>query len=146
MKVRRLIGSLLWLAALPAAGVRADSVTLYSNDFETPNTPIQINCGNSLDTRSINEPGTNDPGLYFKIPFVENVVTYDKRNLGLTLETQQPIVASDQERLIVDAIVSAAVARANGRRPLTISYNTHPKEKRSLRSSAASPRTCSGDM
>ncbi|MDX2276401.1 MAG: protease modulator HflC [Hyphomonadaceae bacterium] len=44
------------------------------------------------------------PGLYAKIPFLDTVVIYDKRNLGLTLEGQ-PIVASDQERLIVDASV-----------------------------------------
>ncbi len=54
--------------------------------------------------RSINAPGTDQPGLYFKVPFVETVVDYDRRNMGLTLEGQ-PIVASDQERLIVDAVV-----------------------------------------
>jgi modulator of FtsH protease HflC len=53
---------------------------------------------------SINEAGTDEPGLYAKIPFVDTVVMYDKRNIGLTLEGQ-PIVASDQERLIVDAVV-----------------------------------------
>lgn len=53
---------------------------------------------------AINEPGSDEPGLYFKLPFVDNVIIYDKRNIGLTLEGQ-PIVASDQERLIVDAIV-----------------------------------------
>lgn len=55
-------------------------------------------------TSTINEIGSNEPGLYFKLPFVENVVLYDRRNIGLTLEGQ-PIVASDQERLIVDAVV-----------------------------------------
>ena len=30
------------------------SVSLYANDFETPNTPIVVNCGNSLDSRGIN--------------------------------------------------------------------------------------------
>ncbi|MEZ5961680.1 MAG: protease modulator HflC [Hyphomonadaceae bacterium] len=55
-------------------------------------------------TRVINAPGTDQPGLYFKMPFVESVVDYDRRNIGLTLEGQ-PIVASDQERLIVDAVV-----------------------------------------
>ena len=54
--------------------------------------------------RVINEPGTDEPGLYLKIPFVESIVDYDRRNMGFTLEGQ-PIVASDQERLIVDAIV-----------------------------------------
>jgi modulator of FtsH protease HflC len=55
-------------------------------------------------TSAINVPGTDQPGLYFKLPFVENVIIYDRRNIGLTLEGQ-PIVASDQERLIVDAVV-----------------------------------------
>jgi membrane protease subunit HflC len=55
-------------------------------------------------TASINEPGANEPGLYLKIPFFDSVIIYDKRNIGLTLEGQ-PIVASDQERLIVDVIV-----------------------------------------
>jgi len=53
---------------------------------------------------AINEVGTDEPGLYLKIPFVDTVIIYDKRNIGLTLEGQ-PIVASDQERLIVDAVV-----------------------------------------
>jgi membrane protease subunit HflC len=53
---------------------------------------------------AINEVGTNEPGPYLKIPFVDSVIIYDKRNIGLTL-VGQPIVASDQERLIVDAVV-----------------------------------------
>lgn len=53
--------------------------------------------------RVINQPGVTQPGLYFKAPW-ESVVIYDKRNLGLTLAGQE-IVASDQELLIVDAVV-----------------------------------------
>lgn len=53
---------------------------------------------------SINEPGSNEPGLYFKLPFFDTVIMYDKRNIGLILEGQS-IVPSDQERLIVDAVV-----------------------------------------
>lgn len=55
-------------------------------------------------TDSINEPGANEPGLYFKLPFFDTVIIYDKRNIGLILEGQS-IVPSDQERLIVDAVV-----------------------------------------
>lgn len=55
-------------------------------------------------TNAINEPGTDEPGLYFKMPFVENVIFYDKRNIGTTLGGQA-FVAADQERLIVDAVV-----------------------------------------
>lgn len=55
-------------------------------------------------TDSINEPGADEPGLYFKVPFFDNVIFYDRRNIGLILEGQS-IVPSDQERLIVDAVV-----------------------------------------
>lgn len=58
---------------------------------------------------AVNEPGTDEPGLKIKVPFVDSVVFYDKRNIGLTLEGQ-PIVASDQERLVVDAIVRWRIA------------------------------------
>ncbi|MGE0828629.1 MAG: protease modulator HflC [Hyphomonadaceae bacterium] len=44
------------------------------------------------------------PGLYVKAPFLDNVVMFDRRNLGFTL-SQQLIVAADQERLVVDAFV-----------------------------------------
>ena len=43
-------------------------------------------------------------------------------------------------------IVSAVVSRANGVRPVSISCITMAKLKMSLRASARSPRTCSGDM
>jgi modulator of FtsH protease HflC len=55
-------------------------------------------------SQAINEPGASEPGLYFKLPIFDNVIFYDRRNIGLTLEGQ-PVTASDQERLIVDAIV-----------------------------------------
>lgn len=45
---------------------------------------------------------TGGPGLYVKAPFIQNVVMYDKRNLGFNLP-EQAIVAADQQRLIVDA-------------------------------------------
>lgn len=42
------------------------------------------------------------PGLYFKLPLIENVITLDKRILDLELP-QQEVIASDQKRLVVDA-------------------------------------------
>ncbi|MFT3723624.1 MAG: protease modulator HflC [Hyphomonadaceae bacterium] len=42
-------------------------------------------------------------GLHFKAPFVENVIYYDKRNMGFDLDTAE-IQAADQQRLNVDAI------------------------------------------
>lgn len=43
-------------------------------------------------------------GLKFKIPFIETVNHYDRKNLVLDL-APQPILASDQERLEVDAFI-----------------------------------------
>ncbi len=42
------------------------------------------------------------PGLYFKIPFVENVSYFDKRLLDIDTAPQE-VIASDQKRLVVDA-------------------------------------------
>lgn len=49
------------------------------------------------------EPIT-EPGIYIKAPLIDNVVTFDKRNMGFQ-PAEQTIVASDQERLVVDAFV-----------------------------------------
>ena len=43
-----------------------------------------------------------EPGLYFKIPFVQNVALLDKRILSLDPPPEE-VIASDQKRLIVDA-------------------------------------------
>ncbi|ALA16348.1 MULTISPECIES: protease modulator HflC [Chelatococcus] len=43
-----------------------------------------------------------EPGLYFKVPMVENVVYVDKRVLDLDL-SEQEVIAADQKRLVVDA-------------------------------------------
>lgn len=42
------------------------------------------------------------PGLYFKMPLIENVVYLDRRVLDLDLPAQE-VIASDQKRLVVDA-------------------------------------------
>jgi membrane protease subunit HflC len=44
----------------------------------------------------------SEPGLYFKLPFFENVLTFDKRILDLDLPAQE-VIASDQKRLVVDS-------------------------------------------
>ncbi|MBM3631220.1 MAG: protease modulator HflC [Alphaproteobacteria bacterium] len=44
-----------------------------------------------------------NPGLNFKIPFIQNVVLIDKRILNLDSPPEE-VIASDQKRLIVDAI------------------------------------------
>ena len=43
-----------------------------------------------------------EPGLNFKIPFIQNIVYLDKRILNLDTPPEE-VIASDQKRLIVDA-------------------------------------------
>ena len=43
-----------------------------------------------------------EPGLHYKIPFVQNVAYFDKRILDLETGTQE-VIASDKKRLVVDA-------------------------------------------
>jgi membrane protease subunit HflC len=45
-----------------------------------------------------------EPGLKFKLPFVQNVEYYDKRLLDFEAETKE-VIASDQKRLKVNAFV-----------------------------------------
>ena len=44
----------------------------------------------------------SEPGLYWRIPFVQNVITFDKRILDLELQEQE-VIAADQKRLVIDA-------------------------------------------
>lgn len=71
----------LALVALAPAAVRAQSVVLYTNDFESPNVPVAIDCGNSLDTRGI-EFLYGAPGFtYNQVNTVEAVVHADTQGL-----------------------------------------------------------------
>ena len=49
-----------------------------------------------------NKRTISEPGLQFKVPFIQNVVFFDKRILDLPIEERE-VIASDQKRLIVDA-------------------------------------------
>ena len=51
-----------------------------------------------------NAPGQNQAGLKMKLPFVQNVIKYDRRNIGLDIPNIE-VLASNQEQLIVDAFV-----------------------------------------
>lgn len=52
----------------------------------------------------VNEPGDEDPGLHFKLPVVDQVVRFDKRNQEFDMLPAE-ILAADQERLVVDAFL-----------------------------------------
>ncbi len=52
-----------------------------------------------------------DPGLKFKVPFIDSVIIIDKRVLDLDLPVQE-VLASDQNRLLVDAFARYRIANA----------------------------------
>ncbi len=43
-----------------------------------------------------------EPGLNFKIPFIQNLIFFDKRILDLSI-TDQELIANDQKRIIINA-------------------------------------------
>ena len=47
----------------------------------------------------------SEPGLKFKLPFIQDVVYLDKRVLALDPPRPEEIIASDQRRLVVDSFV-----------------------------------------
>lgn len=52
-----------------------------------------------------NAPGVDEAGLYFKIPFVEQVTLMDRKNIGTEINLSPAVIASDQRRLNVDAFI-----------------------------------------
>src|SRR5437762_11084140 len=52
-----------------------------------------------------------EPGLNYKIPFVDNVVYIDKRILDVESPAQE-VICSDQKRLVVDAFARYKIADA----------------------------------
>jgi membrane protease subunit HflC len=79
------------------AAVIAGAV-LFSSTFVVPQTAqaLVFQFG-----RASRAPIT-EPGLYFKLPVIENVIEIDKRILDLELPSQE-VISSDQKRLVVDA-------------------------------------------
>jgi membrane protease subunit HflC len=63
---------------------------------------VLVNLGEPV--KVINPPGAYDPGLKVKIPFVESVVSLDKRNQAIEA-SQEEVISADQQRLVVDAFV-----------------------------------------
>ena len=63
---------------------------------------VVVNLGEPV--RVINPPGAYDPGLKMKIPFVESLVTLDKRNQAIEASKEE-VISADQQRLVVDAFV-----------------------------------------
>lgn len=56
-----------------------------------------------------NAPGTDEAGLYFKVPLAQQVTILDRKNIGHDLSDIE-VLASDQRRLVVDAFVRWRIA------------------------------------
>ncbi len=81
--------------ALIAAAVLL--VTLYSTIFTVHQTRQALVLQFGDPRQAIQEPG-----LHFKIPFIQNVVYIDRRILNIDI-TAEEVIAADQKRLVVDA-------------------------------------------
>ena len=77
--------------------VAAILIIAYSSFFAVYQTQQAIVVRLGQPVRVINEPGLN-----FKLPFVDTVIGVDKRILDLEAPPQE-VIASDQKRLVVDA-------------------------------------------
>lgn len=60
--------------------------------------------------RTVNAPGQGGAGLNVKIPFAQQVVKLDRRNIALEA-AQEEIITSGQDRLVVDAFVRYRIVR-----------------------------------
>lgn len=54
--------------------------------------------------RVINALGKGGPGLNVKTPFLDRVIRFDRRNIGMEAD-QEEVISADQERLVVDAFL-----------------------------------------
>lgn len=80
------------------AGVLALAVLAYMSVFIVTQTDQALVLQLGEHKRTVKQPG-----LHFKLPFVQNVIYLDKRILNLDLKPEE-IVSSDQKRMVVDAI------------------------------------------
>jgi len=91
----------LWIYLLVAVGALVLlSQTLYVVDQREQ--AIVVRLGNPV--RVVNPPGVSGAGLNAKVPFVESVIKFDRRNIALESQ-QEEILTADRQRLVVDAFV-----------------------------------------
>jgi len=91
---------LTFYAILAAGFLILVSQTLYIVDQRSQ--AVVVRLGEPV--RVVNPPSDNSPGLKAKVPFVERVFLFDKRNIALE-PAEEEIIASNQERLVVDAFL-----------------------------------------
>jgi membrane protease subunit HflC len=76
----------------------AAAFVLYSSAFTVNQTQQALVLQFGDPKRTIQEPG-----LAFKLPFIQDVTYYEKRVLSLIPQDAQEVILSDQKRLMVDA-------------------------------------------
>ena len=76
----------------------AAATVLYSSAFTVNQTQQALVLQLGDPKRTIQEPG-----LAFKLPFIQDVTYYEKRVLSLIPQDAQEVILSDQKRLMVDA-------------------------------------------
>jgi membrane protease subunit HflC len=89
----------LAVAAVGAVIVLANTLYVVGQQHQA----IVLRLGEPV--RTVNAPGAFDPGLKLKVPFVEKVVLFDRRNLGVEVSKLDEVLTADQQRLVVDAFV-----------------------------------------
>lgn len=57
-------------------------------------------------------PVVSSPGLAFKMPFVQNVIFFDKRILEIDTAVPEEVITSDRKRIVVDAFARYRIADA----------------------------------
>lgn len=117
---------ILAAAFTPSPRALAQStVVLYSNDFETPNTALAVNCGNSLDIRGINFLYGGPGFTYQQVNTVEGVVIDDPAGMytdpsGTGGSYALGMLATFQDDLL------ALTFNAQGRRFLNVGLDLSP--------------------
>jgi modulator of FtsH protease HflC len=86
--------------------VLAIAIVGYSSVFTVQQTEqaLVVRFGKPVDVAT-------DPGLHFKAPFIDSVISIDRRILDLENPSQE-VIASDQKRLVVDAFARYRIKNA----------------------------------
>ena len=83
----------------------ATIVLLVAGIFAAFNSAFTVNQTQQALVLQLGEPKRTiqEPGLSFKVPFIQDVTYYEKRVLSLIPQDAQEVILSDQKRLMVDA-------------------------------------------
>ncbi len=83
----------------------ATVVVLLAGAFVLYNSAFTVNQTQQALVLQLGDPKRTiqEPGLAFKLPFIQDVTYYEKRVLSLIPQDAQEVILSDQKRLMVDA-------------------------------------------